>query len=162
MFKRLQEEKITRSYKDICIKSMKKKRVENINFLIQFLLLCLAGYAWIFFNLYHHSSNESLINACMFKNITGIPCPSCGTTRGILLLINFDFIDAFMTNPFSYIVMLLMILIPVWILFDLLFKSNSFLKTYFYMDLRLKEPKIIIPIFIAIIINWIWNLSKGL
>ena len=40
---------------------------------------------------------------CMFRNITGLPCPFCGTTRSIghILIGNFD--SALRLNPLGYI-----------------------------------------------------------
>ena len=37
---------------------------------------------------------------CLFKKITGIPCPSCGVTRTLLLLGHGDFASAFTVSPF--------------------------------------------------------------
>ena len=39
---------------------------------------------------------------CMFRNITGLPCPFCGTTRSVgnILLGNFN--DALNLNPLGY------------------------------------------------------------
>ena len=39
--------------------------------------------------------------SCTFRNITGIPCPTCGTTRTALALLDFDFCTAFVVNPLA-------------------------------------------------------------
>lgn len=36
---------------------------------------------------------------CVFKGLTGIPCPGCGTTRAALALARFDFAEAFVRYP---------------------------------------------------------------
>ena len=36
---------------------------------------------------------------CMFKTLTGYPCPSCGTTRAIIDLSLFHFWDAILMDP---------------------------------------------------------------
>ena len=36
---------------------------------------------------------------CVFKAITGIPCPTCGSTRSVLLLSHGHLIAAFRMNP---------------------------------------------------------------
>ena len=51
---------------------------------ILILFLTLAGYSWIYWNVHQIGSNEKPVNACLFRNITGIPCPSCGTTHAVL------------------------------------------------------------------------------
>jgi hypothetical protein len=38
---------------------------------------------------------------CVFRNLTGIPCPGCGMTRAILRLGQLRFRDAVALNPFS-------------------------------------------------------------
>ncbi len=44
----------------------------------------------------------------MVKNITGSPCPSCGTTRAIQLLLNNDWMASLQMNPFGILVALMM------------------------------------------------------
>lgn len=36
---------------------------------------------------------------CLFKAWTGLPCPTCGTTRAALALARFDFLQAFTRYP---------------------------------------------------------------
>ena len=42
---------------------------------------------------------------CLFFNITGIPCPFCGITRGVLSLTRLEFADAVLYHPFSLAVL---------------------------------------------------------
>ena len=39
------------------------------------------------------------LRPCIFRSVTGVPCPSCGATRGVLALIDGRLIDAFILNP---------------------------------------------------------------
>jgi len=41
------------------------------------------------------------LRSCTFRNLTGIPCPTCGTTRTGLALLDFDFCGAFVVNPLA-------------------------------------------------------------
>ena len=43
------------------------------------------------------------LRSCTFRNITGIPCPTCGTTRTAIALLDFDFCAAFVINPLAMI-----------------------------------------------------------
>ncbi len=45
---------------------------------------------------------------CVISNTTGIPCPSCGLTRSVILLLQFKFKEAFDYHPLVY-------LLPIWI-----------------------------------------------
>lgn len=40
---------------------------------------------------------------CVFKVITGYPCPTCGSTRIVSSLINFDILSAFGWNPLLFL-----------------------------------------------------------
>jgi Protein of unknown function (DUF2752) len=40
-----------------------------------------------------------LLPACTFREVTGVPCPSCGATRAGLALAQGDFVAAFSYNP---------------------------------------------------------------
>lgn len=40
-----------------------------------------------------------LLRPCIFREVTGIPCPSCGTTRGVLALMDGRVLDALALNP---------------------------------------------------------------
>lgn len=43
----------------------------------------------------------SIAPSCVFKGITGIPCPTCGTTRSMLYLSQGDFATALAMNPLA-------------------------------------------------------------
>ena len=62
---------------------------------------------------------------CIVKEITGLPCPSCGMTRAWLSFIKFDFISAFKWHP-------LFLLGPVFIylIFSHFKKKNLYLTLF--------------------------------
>lgn len=39
--------------------------------------------------------------SCTFRSLTGIPCPSCGTTRAAVALLRLDFGSALAANPLA-------------------------------------------------------------
>lgn len=41
------------------------------------------------------------LRSCTFRNFTGIPCPTCGTTRTALALLDFDLPAALIVNPLA-------------------------------------------------------------
>lgn len=41
------------------------------------------------------------LRPCAFRSLTGIPCPTCGTTRAALALLNLDLAAAFAVNPLA-------------------------------------------------------------
>jgi hypothetical protein len=98
----------------------------------------------------------------MIKNFAGFPCPSCGTTRAVQLLFKGDFTASILTNPFGIIVSSSMLFLPIWIVFDVLLKKQSFYTFYNKMESILKQKNIAIPLIILVVLNWIWNINKGL
>lgn len=54
-----------------------------------------------------HKFNEGSI--CLFHNIYGIPCPTCGMTRAYSALLELDFKKAFMYHPLFCLVPLLVL-----------------------------------------------------
>ena len=60
------------------------------------------------------------LGSCTFRNLTGIPCPSCGTTRTALALLDFDIGSALTVNPLATIVAVAFIigggLALIWVL----------------------------------------------
>ncbi|WP_366523584.1 DUF2752 domain-containing protein [uncultured Kordia sp.] len=96
------------------------------------------------------------------KNITSIPCPSCGTTRSVISLTKGDFFDAMTINPLGFIVGIIMLIAPIWILFDILTKRSSLFNFYKKIETYLQKTTYAIPLILFIVINWIWNITKGL
>ena len=122
-------------------------------------ILLTAGYAWLIYNL---SMNTATSTVCMFKKVTGIPCPSCGTTRGIDALVHGHWSTAFHTNPFSFLVLMLMLLLPLWLVADLLSNRWSFYKCYLRAELFMKRKTVAVTLIAVVIGNWIWNIYKGI
>lgn len=120
-----------------------------------------AGYLW----LYHASSikPDSDQTVCLFKNITNLPCPSCGTTRSVICLLHGDIIDALCSNnPLGIFVLMIMIITPFWILYDLVTVRTTLYRFYRVMEEFLRKPFVAVPVIILVLINWLWNISKGL
>jgi hypothetical protein len=124
---------------------------------------CAAGYIWLGFNLTLHSGESGLTaEVCLIKHTTNIPCPSCGSTRSILALLHGDFMDSLFWNPLGLIVMLIMVIVPVLIIHDLLFRKDVLPKLYAKTEATFRKRKFAIPALVLILINWIWNIFKGL
>lgn len=42
------------------------------------------------------------VPACMFRRITGVPCPTCGFTRGALCILRGQVLAGWLHNPFLF------------------------------------------------------------
>ena len=124
------------------------------------LLACFTGYLYLFYTLFIVSKPS--FGFCIIKNITGFPCPSCGTTRAIELLLNKEFIQSILMNPFGIIVGFGMLVVPFWIVYDVILKKESFYLAYKKTEKKIQTKGIAIFLIILVVCNWIWNITKAL
>lgn len=120
----------------------------------------LAGWGWLFV-----ASRQSVssFTPCVFKNITGIPCPSCGSTRAVVAILNGRFMEAFLLNPLGYLLIILAIALPIWLLVDLITKKEKIRTLFHQLNSFTKSHPIFLFSFLTLIaINWIWNIYKHL
>ena len=123
---------------------------------------CLAGYLWLYWETSHAFQSHEATSLCLLKHTTGIPCPSCGSTRAVISILHGDFFQALSWNPLGYLLLLLLIILPVLIFFDSIFKKDSLLRFYGKVEMLLLTKKIAIPALVLILLNWYWNIQKGL
>ena len=48
------------------------------------------------------ASTGRSVHLCLFKQLTGLPCPTCGLTRGTFCLLRGEPIAAWLRNPFLF------------------------------------------------------------
>ncbi len=120
-----------------------------------------AGFFWLVFNYNTYRQNDG-ITVCFIKNVTGIPCPSCGSTRAVEALIHGHLVESILWNPIGLILTTLVIVLPIWILIDLARKQNSLFDFYQRAEIVLRQRKYAIPAITLLVANWIWNIYKGL
>ena len=133
------------------------KPKEKIYFLLS--VLSAASYAWLVFSIMYPSAGVTL---CMFKHVTGFPCPSCGITRSLLLLVDGNWTIAFWTNPLGYLAAVLLIMIPGWIISDRIRRKESLFQFYQKAEEQLRKKIIFIPCLVLLMANWSWNILKAL
>lgn len=123
----------------------------------------MAGYAWIGFHLLYEPDGASAFTVCLFKNVTGFPCPSCGITRSLLLLLAGDIYHALMINPLGGLAALLLIIIPPWILIDTLTGKKTLAPLFLWTEKKIQSSKTVsLPLVALVLLNWGWNILKDL
>jgi hypothetical protein len=75
---------------------LKKRSPDQIEFGIIYggIALVILGAGWL-------QSILSFAPDCVFKGLTGIPCPTCGATRSVVHLSHGDILSAFTMNPLT-------------------------------------------------------------
>lgn len=119
--------------------------------------------AWLLFQqIQQNTKGSSAFGVCLFKQVTGQPCPACGTTRAVVSLSSGNIWESLCINPLGVVAVLLLSIVPLWIVADLIRKSDSFYRFYRQAESLLKHRYIAIPLIIIILANWIWNITKQL
>ena len=124
------------------------------------LIACLAGFIYLFYHI--HTSQSETVRVCIIKNVTGYPCPSCGTTRAVTLLLEGRIIDSILLNPFGIVVAIIMTLFPIWILTDIFLKKETFYIWFKKTEATIRKPWIASILILVVLLNWIWNIYKNL
>ena len=121
---------------------------------------CMIGYAWLLLNSSYiiHSKFE----VCIIKHVTGIPCPSCGSTRAVLAILDGNFLQSILLNPIGIILLMLLLTLPVWVMYDLIYKKLTLQKFYINFELFLRKKPVAIISILLISANWIWNIYKNI
>jgi len=124
------------------------------------LIACLAGLIYLFYNI--HTLQSQTFRVCIIKNVTDYPCPSCGTTRAVTLLLKGRFIESLVLNPIGIVVAIIMIIFPIWILIDIIFKKETFYFWYKKAEGTIRKPWLASILIVLVLLNWIWNIYKHL
>jgi hypothetical protein len=121
------------------------------------LIACFVGFIYLLYSVYYKSNSQTTV--CFFKNVTGISCPSCGTTTAIILLLRGAFIASFLKNPFGILVFGILFVSPIWIFLDILNQKNSFYQTYCKLEQKIKSPIIAAVLILLVLLNWYYILN---
>lgn len=123
------------------------------------LIACFAGYGYLYYNIENLPSEA--FRVCIIKNATGYPCPSCGATRAVSLLLEGNIIESIALNPFGILVAIIMTVFPVWVLTDVIQKKDSFYKAYKKTESLIRKPWLASVLILLVLLNWIWNIYKN-
>ena len=119
----------------------------------------IAGYVWLaisWADVYHGQS------VCLFKRIYHIPCPACGSTRAVIELLHGNLKESFLLNPNGIILVVLMVSVPLWLIADLCRRGDSFYRFYQWVEGLLSRKSVLILFILIVLLNWLWNIYKGL
>jgi len=122
---------------------------------------CLIGFVWLFITYTRSVTDGDTLGICLFKQLTGIPCPSCGSTRSVLSLLRGDVTGALIWNPFGFILISILLISPGWVLYDVITQKQSLLNFYKKSEQFLRRKWVLFMAIGLVLLNWIWNIYKG-
>ena len=96
------------------------------------------------------------LTLCVFKGTTGLPCPTCGSTRAMSRLFALDFAGAFAMNPFTTLVAFV---VAAWAVADL-----ALLPRRESLGLEVREPLgfgLRVATLLLFLANWVYLLVAG-
>ena len=120
--------------------------------------LCTAGYAWVAFAYFQGVTEDT--GFCLFRTVTGLPCPSCGSTRSVVSILHGDVAGSVHWNLLGYLVLSAMILLPAWIVSDLVSRKDTLYRAFLKAEAILRMKSVAIPAVLILVANWVWNIFK--
>lgn len=123
----------------------------------------MAGYAWLtfsIFSLHTYNSGQGIWGGCLFKQLLHIPCPACGSTRSILVLIGGHPVTALQYNPFGYLLLAALLILPCWLAYDKWSGKSTYYQAYIQAERILRKPPVFFLFWLLVLANWIWKFFK--
>ncbi len=120
------------------------------------MVLTVVGYAWLLINFRAGLSGLfNLPGVCIFYHTTGIPCPSCGVTRSLLLLFQAECRAAWDLNPLGIPMALGLLVIPCWIVVDMIRNRESLRCFWLWSERMLQLRWVSIVLVALLLLHWI-------
>lgn len=119
-------------------------------YLLIFGILAVTGYG--LFRLH-----EVPVMLCPFKQITGYPCPTCGSTRLVMALFRGDLVSAFLSNPGLFVSGTIL---SLWFGYGI-FSQLSGKR----LSVKLSSAEVVglkIVLVVLVLLNWIYLILAGI
>lgn len=127
------------------------------NYYAKYLLtICSIVGGYLALVLLDNYSDHSHTPVCIFKAVTGIPCPGCGMGRATLELLKGNVLKSFDYNILCIPFTLSIIISLIWLLRDTFIKKETFF-SFIKQDIKLPFKLILFSIIIA---DWILNIIR--
>lgn len=126
-------------------------------------IVFLLGLMWCMYNRLVPAGSRLAWLKCPFKQITHLPCPGCGTTRGMLALIHGDISKTVLCyNALCVVELPVLVLTAIWLAFDITTGRNGLYHTWARLNVCINRRWTLVAVVSVIGLNWMWNILKGL
>lgn len=122
------------------------------------LILGFLGYCWVAYSF--ATDGHGIWQGCLIRQFLHIPCPSCGSTRALMRVLNGDIVGAAMLNPIGIVLLFVLLVFPPWVMIDLIRGSSSMYYCYRAFERFIVRPLPAIILIMLLLSNWIWNFNK--
>lgn len=96
---------------------------------------------------------------CIFRNLTGAPCPACGTIRAILLALRGDFFSSLSTNPYGLLSLLVLLSANIWLAYDLVKRRDTISPALGGLECYLKRHRGLVLLLLLLAIGlWVYRI----
>lgn len=101
---------------------------------------------------------QTQIVVCPTKLLYHIPCPGCGITRGILMILKGDVVNAIILNPNSLVILLPLFVYPFIVGYDIISSSRITILIYIKYNRVLKNKILLYLLLFFETLVWIHNI----
>ena len=119
-------------------------------------ILLLLGYCWIIFSYFTEGQTELVV--CPFRLITGISCPGCGLTRGIIAFLHGEIAKSISYNILSIPIAIAMFGFSCTLCYDYITKSFFTMRLFETINKWFSYWYISVPFCLIIIGIWIFKI----
>ncbi len=114
--------------------------------------LSVASITWLGWNI---SNPASDLPGCLFRLVTGIPCPSCGITHSMMDIVQLRFSDAIYDNILGFPATIMLAIVPLLIITDIAFRKQYFIICYRRMESVLQRNSLLAGLLVILVaLNW--------
>jgi hypothetical protein len=79
----------------------------------------------------------------------------------MLSLLQGNITEAVLWNPFGLLIFAGLIVVPVWVMYDVVNKQRTLMWAYQKFEMILQKRIVAWPIVLLVLMNWMWNFYKG-
>lgn len=95
---------------------------------------------------------------CPFKSVTGIPCPSCGMTTGVLSHLSGHHKEGFLSHPLAFIMIIMMCAVIIMAISDAISGRKRLFEYYLKVEKSFQNKWVVIVFTIFILSLWAYNI----